>query len=152
MITLGEMNYCAERREVHPGAYSGSWYIWSCSEGFTEVSAEQAANNIEGEKTRGLIVLSVTADSERTAKAVRVVRDMFGKEHAFRIGKALRGLAMEEDGEYLIKDDSLSIEIFGLTGEELIATAKALCDTFSVKGALVKDYAEKVLWRIKCDI
>ncbi len=84
--------------------------------------------------------------------AVRVVRDLLGENCAFRIGKTIRGTAMEEDGEFLINSDSLSIEIFGLTGEELLSTAKAFCDRFYVKGALVKDYAEKVLWRIQLKI
>lgn len=145
---IDDIHYSVERREVHPGAYSGNWYIWRCSEGFTEVHAEQKADSMNRGEHRGLIMLSVDADSERTAKAVRVVRDLLGENCAFRIGKTIRGSAMEEDGEFLINSDSLSIEIFGLTGEELLSTAKAFCDRFSVKGALVKDYAEKVLWRI----
>lgn len=146
--TINVIHYFVERREVHPGAYSGSWYIWRCSEGFTEVNAEQKQGSAGAGERKGLIILSADADSERTAKAVRLIRDLFGTQHAFRIGKTIRGSAMEADGGYLIQDDSLSVEIFGLTGEELISTAKAFCDTFSVKGALVKDYAEKVLWRI----
>ncbi len=58
------------------------------------------------------------------------------------IGKYLKGRYTDKNGkEY--SEDSLSVEIIGITDNELTETAEELCKAFNLESVLIKSYLER---------
>ena len=72
-------------------------------------------------------------------------KDKLSHKHnivGWTIGNFFKGSYTGEDGE-IFSEDSLSVEIIGVSDDSLIEIAEELCRVFALKTALVKTYSER---------
>lgn len=125
-------------------AYSGTSYLYSAIS--TENSPVFAAKNkgatepgIPYDKKGGIIVFPhgfdpVLSDIEKAVNK----HDFSG----WTIGRFLKGSYTAKNGN-VYSEDSLSLEITGVSDEALFETAEGLCRAFDQDSVLVKAYSER---------
>lgn len=127
-------------------AYSGTAHMYAA------IKAENRpvfATNIENAKDRespddmkgGIIILPQGADSELSdIKRIAQKHDPAG----WTIGKFFKGRYTAKNGK-AYSEDSISIEITGVSDDALIETSEELCRAFSLESVLIKAYSKRNL-------
>lgn len=125
-------------------AYSGTAHMYA------SIKSENRpvfAANIKGTKDRevpdvmkgGIIILPQGADSELSdIKRIAQKHDPAG----WTIGKFFKGRYTAKNGK-VYSEDSLSVEIIGITDDTLTETGEEFCRVFNLESVLIKTYSER---------
>jgi len=147
---LQEKNYM--KRNIKPNininrcnAYSGLAHMYAAirvenSPIFTKNIKDTMDLEVPADMKGGIIVFP-----KRAADVMLHDVENIAQKHAptrWTIGKYLKGRYTDKNGK-VYSEDSLSIEIIGISDDALTETAEELCKAFNLESVLIKSYLER---------
>lgn len=141
-----EIKYCA---------FSGKAYMYSAikTDGrpiFATNNEESSVGDVPDDKKGGIIVFPQSDDAQLTVdKLANWLKERFSTSAGWSVGNFLHGRHYSKNRKVYF-DESLSVEITGISDESLIETGEELCRAFNQDDVLIKLYSDRYRF-VVCD-
>ena len=136
-------------------AFSGKAYMYSAikTDGrpiFASNIEDSSVGEVPDGKKGGIIVFPQSDDSQLSAdKLAKWLKERFSTSAGWSVGNFQHGCHYSKNGK-VYSDESLSVEITGITDEALIETGEELCRAFNHDDVLIKLYSDRYRF-VVCD-
>ena len=136
-------------------AFSGKAYMYSAikTEGrpiFATNNEDSSVGEVPDGKKGGIIVFPQSDDAQLAAdKLANWLKERFSTSVGWAVGNFLNGRHYRKNGK-VYSEESISVEITGISDEVLIETGEELCRAFNQDDVLIKLYSDRYRF-VVCD-
>ena len=141
--------------EIKYNAFSGNAYFYYAIKTidrpiFDAYIKDSSVGEVPDDKKGGIIVFPQSDDAQLSAdKLVNWIKERFSTSAGWAVGNFVSGLNYRKNGK-VYSDESLSVEITGISDEALIETGEELCRAINQDDVLIKLYSDRYRF-VLCD-
>ena len=141
--------------EIKYNAISGKAYMYSAikTDGrpiFASIIEDSPVGEVPDDKKGGIIIFPQSDGSQLLAgQLINWLKERFSTSAGWAVGNFLHGLHFSKNGK-AYSDESLSVEITGISDDALLETGEELCRAFNHDDVLIKLYSDRYRF-VLCD-